>query len=83
MAIICSSGSHKGNRTVADTAKLPLVIREKDVGYQFHRAVLFDSLLKGYPYTKARVLKEARIDIPPLYRAPAWAAILDIQVCQI
>lgn len=68
------------NRFVTDTAKLPLVIRERDVEYQFHRVVLFDRLLTGYPHTKAMLLKEARTDIPPLVRANTWAAILDVQV---
>ena len=74
------SDAHTVKRPAEDTAKLPLIIRERDVEYQFHRIVLFDSLLKGYPFTKGRVMKEARIDIPPLYRASTWAAILDVQV---
>ncbi|KAK2151091.1 hypothetical protein LSH36_376g04007 [Paralvinella palmiformis] len=60
------------------TSKLPLVIREKDVEYQFHRIILYERLLQGYPYTKSRIVKEARVDIPPLLRAKVWAAMLDI-----
>jgi len=60
------------------TAELPLVIREKDVEYQFHRIILFERLLDGYPYTRNRIVKEARIDIPPLVRAKVWAALLNI-----
>lgn len=30
----------------ADTSALPLVIRERDTEYQFHRIVLYDRLLK-------------------------------------
>jgi len=26
------------------------------------------------------LVKEARVDIPPLVRAPVWAAILDVKV---
>lgn len=29
-----------------ETCRLPLVIREKDTEYQFHRIILFDRLLK-------------------------------------
>ena len=68
------------NRSVTDAQKLPLNIRERDVLYQFHRVVLFDRLLKGYPHTKVMLVREARNDIPPLYRASIWASILDVQV---
>jgi len=64
---------------LSDTTKLPLVIREKDVVYQFHRIILFDRLLEGYPFTRDRILKEARIDIPPPLRAKVWAALLNVQ----
>ncbi|XP_065058792.1 TBC domain-containing protein kinase-like protein [Rhopilema esculentum] len=64
---------------LTETAKLPLVIREKDVVYQFHRVILFDRLLEGYPFTRDRIIKEARIDIPPPFRAKVWAALLNIQ----
>lgn len=67
-------------QSVLDSAQLPLIIRERDVEYQFHRIVLFDRLIKGYPYTKVMVVKEARIDIPPLVRPHVWAVILDINV---
>ncbi|XP_067948169.1 TBC domain-containing protein kinase-like protein [Watersipora subatra] len=77
--LIISEDAPSLQRSVTDTAKLPLVIRERDVDYQFHRIVLFDSLLKGYPFTKAKVLREARTDIPPLFRAASWAAILDVR----
>lgn len=68
-------------KSVQDSALLPLVIRERDVEYQFHRVVLFERLLKGYPHTRSLLQREARTDIPPLYRARVWAAILDVQVC--
>ncbi|KAJ9583280.1 hypothetical protein L9F63_022376, partial [Diploptera punctata] len=63
----------------SDAAKLPLVIRERDTEYQFHRNVLYDRLIKGYPYKKAAILKEARKDIPPLYRGNIWAALLEVE----
>jgi len=62
-----------------DTADLPLTIRETTVDYQFHRIVLFQRLLEGYPYTRDRIVREARIDIPPLLRGKIWAALLGVQ----
>lgn len=62
-----------------DTADLPLTIRETTVDYQFHRIVLFQRLMEGYPYTRDRIVREARIDIPPFLRGKIWAAILGIQ----
>ena len=35
---------------------------------------------QGYPFTRDRILKEARVDIPPPLRAKVWAALLNIQV---
>lgn len=34
--------------------------------------------LQGYPYKKPAILKEARKDIPPLYRGNIWAALLEV-----
>lgn len=62
-----------------DTADLPLTIRETTVDYQFHRIVLFQRLLDGYPYTRDRIVREARIDIPPLLRGKIWAALLGVR----
>ncbi|XP_071452434.1 TBC domain-containing protein kinase-like protein [Hetaerina americana] len=59
-------------------ASLPLVIREKDTEYQFHRIVLYERLLNGYPYKKAAIVKEARRDIPPMLRNEVWAAALEV-----
>ncbi|XP_033632187.1 TBC domain-containing protein kinase-like protein [Asterias rubens] len=64
---------------LSETATLPLIIREKDIEYQFHRVVLFDRILRGYPYTIGRVFREARIDTPPLYRPEIWAALLTVE----
>ncbi|KAJ8874424.1 hypothetical protein PR048_025273 [Dryococelus australis] len=61
-----------------DAASLPLVIRERDTEYQFHRVVLYDRLLRCYPYKKAAILKEAAKDIPPFVRGDTWAALLRI-----
>lgn len=39
-----------------------------------------DLYLQAYPYKKNLVWKEARVDIPPLVRGLAWAALLGIEV---
>ncbi len=48
--------------------------------FQFHRIILYDRLLKAYPYKKPHILREARVDIPPLVRAQTWAAVLGVVV---
>ena len=48
--------------------------------FQFHRIILYERLLKAYPYKRAHIWKEARIDIPPLVRDSVWAALLDVEV---
>ncbi|TRY66236.1 hypothetical protein DNTS_006073 [Danionella cerebrum] len=58
---------------------LPLIIRERDTEYQLTRIILFDRLLKAYPFKKNQVWKEARVDIPPLLRGLAWAALLAVE----
>lgn len=63
---------------LTENEKLPLVIREGSAGYQFHRIILFERLLEGYPFTRDRLMKEARIDIPPYVRAKVWAALLNV-----
>ncbi|XP_064481936.1 TBC domain-containing protein kinase-like protein [Ornithodoros turicata] len=62
-----------------DTATLPIVIREKDIEYQLHRIILYSRLLQAYPFKKLRIVREAKTDIPPLYRGYVWAALLEIQ----
>ncbi|KAE8749565.1 hypothetical protein FOCC_FOCC003831 [Frankliniella occidentalis] len=62
-----------------DAADLPLIIRERDTEYQFRRVVLFRRLLEGYPHTKSAIVREARKDIPPLYRGRVWAALLEVE----
>lgn len=57
---------------------LPIVIRERDTEYQFHRVLLFSKLLKGYPFTRDRIIAESQIDIPPLLRGKIWACLLNV-----
>ena len=61
-----------------DMASLPLIIKERDVKYQYKRVAMFRRLLQGYPYTRKLIWKEARIDTLPLYRAWIWASLLGI-----
>lgn len=61
-----------------ETALLPKIIRERDTEYQFHRLILFQRLLRGYPYTADLIRTEAAIDIPPLLRGKVWAALLNV-----
>lgn len=60
------------------TEKLPLIIRERDTEYQFHRIVLFDRLLSAYPYKLDKLLIEAKKDIPPYFRGEIWACLLKV-----
>uniref|UniRef100_A0AAR2JJS8 TBC domain-containing protein kinase-like protein n=1 Tax=Pygocentrus nattereri TaxID=42514 RepID=A0AAR2JJS8_PYGNA len=67
------------NNELSAAVSLPLIIRERDTEYQLTRIVLFDRLLKAYPYKKNQIWKEARVDIPPLLRGLAWAALLGVE----
>lgn len=64
---------------LSTAVSLPLIIRERDTEYQLTRIVLFDRLLKAYPYKKNQLWKEARTDIPPLLRGLVWAALLGVE----
>lgn len=61
-----------------DMESLPLVIRERNTEYQFHRVLLFTRLLRGYPYTRDRIIQESQIDIPPFLRGEVWACLLGV-----
>uniref|UniRef100_A0A7N4NWL3 TBC1 domain containing kinase n=1 Tax=Sarcophilus harrisii TaxID=9305 RepID=A0A7N4NWL3_SARHA len=67
------------NNDLSAAVTLPLIIRERDTEYQLNRIVLFDRLLKAYPYKKNQIWKEARVDIPPLMRGLTWAALLGVE----
>jgi len=59
-----------------EAAALPLVIRERDTEYQFHRTVLYDRLIKvkfslytGYFSRKAQVIRHCpKSGIPYLFQ---------------
>lgn len=67
------------NQELSAAASLPLIIREKDTEYQLNRIILFDRLLKAYPYKKNQIWRESRVDIPPLVRGLTWAALLGVE----
>ncbi|KAG0419976.1 hypothetical protein HPB47_003761, partial [Ixodes persulcatus] len=46
---------------------------------QLQRIILYKRLLEAYPFQRQRIVREAKLDIPPLYRAHIWAALLDVQ----
>eukprot|EP00042_Codosiga_hollandica_P041137 m.364098 g.364098 ORF g.364098 m.364098 type:complete len:944 (+) comp56035_c0_seq4:1-2832(+) len=58
--------------------ELALMIRERDIDYQANRIAYMARLLRGYPFTKAQILEEAKIDIPPFLRGQIWGALLGI-----
>ncbi|KAF9976182.1 hypothetical protein BGZ73_009036 [Actinomortierella ambigua] len=58
--------------------KVPLSIREKDLGYQYQRLSMYTDLLLQYPASRDEILHHAKIDIPPLLRGKVWAAILRV-----
>ena len=37
---------------------------------------------QGYPYTKDKVIQQARIDICPFFRAEVWAVLLGVKVIE-
>ncbi|KAG9285348.1 hypothetical protein G9A89_010823 [Geosiphon pyriformis] len=73
------SSYHNGqNQASSNNVKLPLLIREKDVGYQFQRVSLFTELLREYPTSRDEIINHAKVDIPPFLRGRVWAAILGV-----
>ncbi|KAI5742354.1 hypothetical protein M8J77_006460 [Diaphorina citri] len=60
---------------------LPLIIRERDTEYQFHRIVQLSRLIEAYPYPKvmSQLIKEAKIDIPPFLRHKVWSILLNVK----
>ncbi|KAJ8921997.1 hypothetical protein NQ315_008635 [Exocentrus adspersus] len=43
-----------------DASNLPLIIKERDPEYQFHRVILLRRLLHGYPFTRDLIVEEAK-----------------------
>ncbi|KRX13889.1 TBC domain-containing protein kinase-like protein [Trichinella nelsoni] len=57
---------------------LAVVVKEKDVIYQLRRMAVLHRCLEAFPYTKDKLVVEARSDVPPLYRGYIWTALLDV-----
>ena len=53
-----------------------LIVKERDIEYQFRRMRLFRRLL--WPNKADQLRAECRTDIPPIYRGPVWAALLGV-----
>ena len=56
-----------------------MIIRGRDLAYQFERMTLFTRILRGYPYTRPLLHVEAARDIPGPLRGRIWAALLEVQ----
>uniref|UniRef100_A0A8R1XUT7 TBC domain-containing protein kinase-like protein n=1 Tax=Onchocerca volvulus TaxID=6282 RepID=A0A8R1XUT7_ONCVO len=57
---------------------LSLMVKEKDIEYQGRRMLVLRRLLSSYPFKKSLLFCECCHDIPPLYRANLWSALLNI-----
>uniref|UniRef100_A0A1I7W136 TBCK protein kinase n=1 Tax=Loa loa TaxID=7209 RepID=A0A1I7W136_LOALO len=57
---------------------LSLIVKEKDIEYQGRRMLILRRLLSSYPFKKPLLFCECCHDIPPLYRANLWSALLNI-----
>lgn len=55
-------------------------VREKDIDYQRERVDIFRELLSrpNNPTTKQEIIREAKIDLPPVLRAEIWAYVLGV-----
>uniref|UniRef100_A0AAF5RT77 TBCK protein kinase n=1 Tax=Wuchereria bancrofti TaxID=6293 RepID=A0AAF5RT77_WUCBA len=57
---------------------LSLMVKEKDIEYQGRRMLILRRLLSSFPFKKSLLFCECCHDIPPLYRANLWSALLNI-----
>ncbi|KAK9766839.1 hypothetical protein K7432_003771 [Basidiobolus ranarum] len=69
-------GRHENSAVCLE--RVPLLIRERDPVYQFHRISLFIELLRQYPASRDEIIHHAKLDIPPILRGQIWASILGI-----
>ncbi|RIA85387.1 hypothetical protein C1645_781994 [Glomus cerebriforme] len=76
---VTSSSTNGQTTPPTNNVKLPLMNREKDVGYQFQRVALFSELLRQYPASRDEIIHHAKVDIPPFLRGKIWAAILGVK----
>lgn len=71
-------GEADAEAAVEEAAALPLMIRERDIDYQFSRMVLVNRLLRGFPFTADQIRESAARDVPPEYRGKVWACLLEV-----
>jgi serine/threonine protein kinase len=76
---VISSSTNGQTTSPTNNVKIPLMNREKDVGYQFQRVALFSELLRQYPASRDEIIHHAKVDIPPFLRGKIWAAILGVK----
>uniref|UniRef100_A0A914LUQ1 TBC domain-containing protein kinase-like protein n=1 Tax=Meloidogyne incognita TaxID=6306 RepID=A0A914LUQ1_MELIC len=55
-----------------------LLVKERDIEYQYQRMRLFRHLLAAWPSKSELLRAESCHDIPPVYRGAVWAAILGV-----
>ena len=80
-AVVSLDGNHRScDRDVSESELLPIVIRGRDLDYQFERMSIFTRILRGYPYTRPLLHVEAAKDIPGPLRGQIWAALLGVSV---
>lgn len=73
------NNKHHLERDKESILNLPLIIKENDFEYQVERTLLFKRLVNEQPFTKERLKEEAKIDIPPFFRAQIWASLLQVK----
>eukprot|EP01125_Pyxidicula_operculata_P009690 TRINITY_DN3176_c0_g2_i2.p1 TRINITY_DN3176_c0_g2~~TRINITY_DN3176_c0_g2_i2.p1 ORF type:complete len:1096 (-),score=309.72 TRINITY_DN3176_c0_g2_i2:111-2912(-) len=76
-----SSSSSTSSSSSSTTTAPTLSDRESNFDYQIKRMRKFKKLLVEYPTSRARIIKEASRDIPPLLRPQIWSSILGVDSC--
>eukprot|EP00055_Hartaetosiga_balthica_P011813 m.55224 g.55224 ORF g.55224 m.55224 type:complete len:927 (-) comp7744_c0_seq4:48-2828(-) len=61
-----------------ELAKQPLMVRSRNLIYQYERVLKFGRMLRGAPFTSSLITAEAHTDIPPHVRGRVWRVLLDV-----
>eukprot|EP00056_Hartaetosiga_gracilis_P011706 m.178631 g.178631 ORF g.178631 m.178631 type:complete len:951 (+) comp13559_c1_seq15:40-2892(+) len=61
-----------------ELAKQPLMVRNRNLIYQYERVRKFERLLIGAPFTTKHIQQEALTDIPPHVRGGVWRVLLGV-----
>ncbi|KAL3119670.1 hypothetical protein niasHT_006756 [Heterodera trifolii] len=78
MSICGREGTWKEPSPTVEDSVQSLVVREKDIAYQFKRMHLFRCLLSAFPFKSDLFRFECQKDIPPVYRGAIWATLLGV-----